>query len=185
VTVGDGPKVVPARPPVRLFVGAAEAPRLDLVAEKATELGVREIAVFRSERADRAPRDASWDKRRRRLERVAGAAALQAGWGAPPTVSGVLAFDDVLATPAPGHGYLLDPEADTTLDAALDRSPDGGTEVCLVIGPPAGFSRDEVGRAAAVGLRIVRLGDGVLRTETAAISALAVTVSALAGSGGA
>lgn len=178
VRVADAPRIAPIRPPIRLFVGAAEAARLDLVAEKATELGAREIAVFRSERADRAPGAASWDKRRRRLERVARAAALQAGWGAPPAISGVLAFEDVLATPAPGHGHLLDPEADTALDAALDRPPDGGREICLVIGPPAGFSRDEVARAAAAGLEIVRLGEGVLRTETAAISALALAVGA-------
>ncbi len=175
--VGDLPRNLPDRPRARLFVGAAEAPRLDLVVEKATELGAREIAVFSSERADRVPRDRAWEKRRDRLERVAAAAALQAGWGVPPTVSGVLAFDDVLSTPAPGHGYLLDPEATTALDAALDRSPAGDAEVCLVIGPPAGFSRGEVAAAAEAGLSVVRLGDGVLRTETAAIGALAVALA--------
>ena len=183
VRIAWEPRSTAERPPARLLVGLAEPARLDLIAEKATELGVRGLTLFRSERTGRVPDDDEWRRRSERLGRVAAAAALQAGWGTAPAISGVLAFDDVLATPAPGHGYLLDPEADTALDAALRRPPADGTEACLVIGPPAGFSRDEVARAVAAGLIPVRLGAGVLRTETAAISALAIAVAALEESG--
>lgn len=184
VHLAEQPRIGPPRVPLRLFVGIAEPPRLDLVVEKGTELGIASIGVFTSERADHSLAKRDWSKRRARLLRVADAAALQAGRGVTPEISGVLAFADVLTAPAPDHGHLLDPETTTALDAALARVPRGDEDVCLLVGPPAGFSRAEVDAAREAGMTVSRLGEGVLRTETAAIAAMAIALGALGHLGG-
>jgi 16S rRNA (uracil1498-N3)-methyltransferase len=172
VRATGAPREAPA-PRVALYQGLAEWNRIDVVVEKAVELGVGPVTLFTSERTRRVPGDDAWARRRERLDRVAGAAARQAGTAGVGRVRGLLAFDAIVAGIPAGEGFLIDPRGELTLPTAI---ADGGASarVSLVVGPDAGFSGSEVARAREAGLAVCRLGPTVLRAETAAVAALAI-----------
>lgn len=167
----------PALAPVILGVGLLDSARLDLVVEKATELGVRECAVVLTGRVRRVPEDAAWRRRADRLGRVVQAAARQSGRGRLMPVRGLVPFGDIVADTAPGTGFLIDPAGDIPLGAALRAAPPEHPRT-LLVGPEAGFARDEVDHAAAAGWTICTLGPAVLRAETAAVTAVALACDA-------
>lgn len=168
------PRARPAGVRVTLFQGLIEWGRMDTVVEKAVELGAAEVVVFASARARRVPDGEAWERRRERLGRVAAAAARQCGRAPVPPVRGLVPFGSI-TDGLEGEGFLIDPRGDAALRAA-SGAPAG--PVAVVVGPEAGFADDEVAAARAGGLAVRHLGPTVLRAETAAITALALTVSA-------
>ncbi len=161
-----GPQV----PAVHLWVGLADAGRLDLVAEKAAELGVVGLGVMVTARARRVPDEGAWAKRADRMARVAEAAARQSGRGTWPSPGPLVPFDHVLDHIVPGQGVMLDPrEAAPLADILRARPPD--QPVTILVGPDTGFDDAEVAAAQAAGVVTAGLGDGMLRAETAAIAA--------------
>ena len=159
----------PAR--VILFQGLAEWGRLDMVVEKAVELGVGEVTLFASERARRVPPPDAWERRRERLDRVAAAAARQCGRAPLPPVRGLVPFEHVLAHVPSGEGYLIDPRGDAPLPSVIGAAAE---RIALVVGPDAGFSDAEVTMSREAGLTVCHLGSVVLRAETAALAAVAI-----------
>lgn len=176
VRVASAPRAAPRRPDVELAIGLADWGRMDLVVEKITEIGVRRMTVFRSERAGRVPDAAAFARRRERMSRVAEAAMRQSGHAVAPEIAGIADLGDVLAEWGEGT-VLVDPRGTDTLGGVLRRR--AGGPIRLVIGPDAGFSEDEVTRARAAGCDVARLGEGILRAETAAIAAAAISADAL------
>jgi len=135
---------------------------LDLVVEKATELGVTHVLLFTCERAIAQPSPA----RVERLSRIAESAAKQSGRVRLPQVSGPVRFDDVLAPEA----LLFHPGAERSLTTAMGPRRD----LTAIVGPEGGLSPSEVERAVAAGCLLVGLGPRVLRAETAGIVACAL-----------
>lgn len=172
----------PATVPLSLWVGLADAGRLDLVAEKAAELGVSHLGVMVNERARRVPDAAAWRRRATRMSRLADAAARQSGRGVRPVQMGLVPFAHVLAEIPLGEGILLDPRADVSLVDAMRGRPAGGG-VTLLVGPDTGFSDTEVGAARDAGVDLAHLGAGVLRAETAGVTAVVIALGAMGGLG--
>ncbi|MFQ5666477.1 MAG: RsmE family RNA methyltransferase [Candidatus Binatia bacterium] len=140
--------------------------KLDLVVEKATELGVTEFLMFTCEHAVSHIRS----DRHLRWQRVARSAAKQCHRSTVPRVAGPVHFADVLQQ-APGALRLF----------FWERAPAGGLpavqqahptvrSVLAVVGPEGGFTQAEAGRAAAAGFQLVGLVPRVLRAETAALA---------------
>ena len=115
------------------------------------------------------------DKRREHWQGVAASACEQSGRVRLPLVDAPLPLKDWFgARPADVDAELiLQPGAPSPL--ACVSAPQ--TKVCLLIGPEGGFSDTEFEDAAIAGFRPVSLGPRVLRTETAAVAALAVMQS--------
>lgn len=176
------PRSAPPVVPLCLWVGLADAGRLDLVAQKAAEMGVHSLGVLVSERARRVPDTAAWQRRSTRMARLADTAARQSGRGVRPVQMGLVPFAHVLAEIPPGEGILLDPLAHHSLVDALRARPTGG-RVTLLVGPDTGFSGTEIGAARDAGIDVAHLGAGVLRTETAGIAAAAIALAAMGGFG--
>jgi 16S rRNA (uracil1498-N3)-methyltransferase len=170
------PQPGPSPAPVTLYQGLAEWGRLDVLVEKAAELGLERVVLYASARARRVPDPDAWRRRRGRFLRVAESAARQAGRAHLPRMDGLLAFDAVLAEIPPGEGFLLDPGAPLALSEAL---AEGRERVSLLIGPEAGLSDDERLAAEAAGLTPCTLGPAVLRAETAALVALSLSLAAV------
>jgi 16S rRNA (uracil1498-N3)-methyltransferase len=173
-----GPRV----PPVDLWVGLCEPGRLDLLVEKAAELGVRRVGVMVTARAKRVPDDDAWAKRMERMARVAEAAARQSGRGTWPVPGPLVPFADVLNHIAPEQGIVLDPRAAAPLAGVLAARA-GDTRVTMLVGPDTGFSDAEVDAALAAGATPASLGDAMLRAETAAIAAATLALAARGGLG--
>jgi len=163
--------------PLRLTLlqGIARGERMDLIVQKATELGAARLVPLACARSV-VRLDAQ--QAARRLEHwrgIAIAACEQCGRNRLPHIDAVTDFariaDRVRAVALdPGPRLLLDPQASRPLAAAV--AP--GTETAsLLVGPEGGFDPRELDLARSAGFEPVRLGPRVLRTETAPLAALA------------
>jgi 16S rRNA (uracil1498-N3)-methyltransferase len=159
---------------VTLVQGIARTERMDLVVQKATELGVAAILPVATARSvvklDR-------DSKARKLEHWRGivlAACEQCGRGRLPAVGEPRPLADALAAPPPdGLRVVLTPGAPVALAAAAR----GARAIELLVGPEGGLEDAEVAAAVAAGFHPCSLGPRVLRSETAAIAAIAVLQS--------
>ena len=145
---------------------------MDFVVQKATELGVKRITPVLTEygvvKLD-AKRAA---KRHEHWQGVAASACEQSGRTRLPLIDEPVALKQWFgAKPADADvDLILRPGAATPL--ANVKPP--ATKACILIGPEGGFSDTEYEDAEVAGLKAVSLGPRVLRTETAAVAALAV-----------
>jgi 16S rRNA (uracil1498-N3)-methyltransferase len=174
-------------PSVTLFQGVAKGDKMDAIVRQAVEVGAEEIvgvmtsrSVVRLDGAKRASRGERW-------RRIAKSAAEQAKRSAVPRVPDPLAFADALELFA---GYdrtvvLWEEHRGAGIAEALAglRGTDAA-RVALMVGPEGGLSAEEVQALVARGGVVASLGPTVLRTETAAVVALALAVAALGGMGG-
>ncbi len=157
--------------PVTLAVGMPANERMDLLVEKATELGVMGIQPLLCERSvlrlagDRALRKCEhW-------QAIAAAAAEQCARTRVPRVAPVLLFDRWLGSvDDTATRVLLSPRADLP---ALHAVAGAATALLTLSGPEGGLSAAEESAALAKGFVAARLGDRVLRAETAPLAVLA------------
>jgi len=158
---------------VTLIQGVARGERMDLIVQKATELGVTRIMPVFAERSV-VKVDAS--KSARKLEHwqsIAISACEHAGGNRVPEVAEPAALGDAVRALEPGFaGYLLAAGAHDSLAAAVRR--DVGRAVVLMIGPEGGLADAERDFAAANGFTACAMGPRILRTETAGLAALAI-----------
>ena len=156
---------------VTLYQAVPKGRHMDLVVEKATELGVGAIVPLRTEhgvvRLDRG------DGKVERWRRVALAAARQSQRLRVPEVREVIPF--ALAVEEAGNlGVLLHNGLGLpTLEEAIP-----GGKISLFVGPEGGFSEGELGLAVEKGVGLASLGPFRLRSETAGMVAVARTCAA-------
>jgi 16S rRNA (uracil1498-N3)-methyltransferase len=160
---------------IELIQGVSRGERMDIVVQKATELGVSRItpvitahSVVRLEGDKKEKRAAHWTK-------IAQSACEQCGRGVVPPVDAPQTFSSWIAGlgAGPGGRIVLHPGA----KSALPALPPLSERVLLLIGPEGGLSDAEVGQAGAAGFTPCALGPRILRTETAAIAAIAILQS--------
>jgi 16S rRNA (uracil1498-N3)-methyltransferase len=165
------PELEPA-PPVTLLVALIKFDRLELLLEKATELGVGAIRFVKAERSEKGLERGA-DKRLVRWNRIVQESSQQSRRARLPELFSPVPLKDALKLQAE-HRLFLDEERTglSLLDAfpAVDRSQ----HVAILVGPEGGWPDHEREAARQAGWTRVSLGPHVLRTETAAIAALAV-----------
>jgi 16S rRNA (uracil1498-N3)-methyltransferase len=164
----------PAGPLLTLIQALARGEKLDLVVQKATELGVGRIIPVTTERAVPRLETMRATSRRIRWQKIAREAARQSGRADVPEVEPVTSLTNaVLAAPRDALKLLLWEEArNTRLRTALPAKPPAS--IVVAVGPEGGFSADEVAGAKEAGFVAVGLGPRILRTETASLAALAL-----------
>ncbi len=151
--------------PLRLVLAQAalKADKMDLIVEKATELGVDEIVVYTSERS----LGHSSPERQSRWQRIARSAAKQSQRTVVPAIA-TLAFDLVLDRSEEMRILFCARGSTASLkDLGYPRET-----VLIVIGPEGGFSETETTRATARGFHLLGLGPRILRAETASVAAV-------------
>jgi 16S rRNA (uracil1498-N3)-methyltransferase len=161
---------------VTLVQGVSASEKMDFTVQKATELGVAALQPVIAARSVGRLSGERAELKRAHWRRVAVSACEQCGRNRVPEVHRLLSLAQYCrAAPAAGTRLLLSPRSELGLRAArLDGA------VALAAGPEAGFTAEEEALLAGAGFVPVRLGPRVLRTETAALAALAV-LNALAG----
>lgn len=155
-----------------LVQGISRGDRMDFVIQKATELGVKRITPVLTDHGMVRLDDKRADKRRSHWQRIAESACEQCGRTRPPLIDEPLPLNHWFGA---GHAkgstqLVLQPGASMPL-AGLDTVDE---KICLLIGPEGGFSEREYEDAGIAGFSAVSLGPRVLRTETAALTALAL-----------
>ena len=160
---------------VHLVQGVSRGERMDVVVQKATELGVKRISPVLTEYGVVKLEGSRASRRREHWQKIAESACEQCGRTRPPLIDEPLPLKTWFGskTSETDVDLILKPNAATSM-ASL-KAPT--TKVCLLIGPEGGFSDNEYEDAEISGFKAVSLGPRVLRTETAAIAAITVAES--------
>ncbi|HTB59558.1 MAG TPA: 16S rRNA (uracil(1498)-N(3))-methyltransferase [Polyangia bacterium] len=161
-----------------LICAVPRGPRMDLLVQKTSELGVARIVPVVTERSVARPDAEGADGKRARWEKIAREAARQCGRADLPIVDPPVALEVALAAPGlPARRLaLFEGEKARSLRAALAATEPAAT--ALLVGPEGGFAAAELAVARAAGFEAVGLGERILRVETAAIVAVALVASA-------
>ncbi len=159
---------------IYLFQGLPKADKMELIVQKAVELGAYQVipvatrrSVVRLDEKKAAAKVSRW-------QAVALAAAKQSRRGVIPQVCPVMSFKQALAyagdIPVKLIPYELADHMDKTRELIDNLEP--GQDIAVFIGPEGGFEEDEIETARASGAVPVTLGRRILRTETAGMTVL-------------
>ena len=162
-------------PKLTLFQGLPKNDKMELILQKTTELGVTQIIPLHSEYALQKPSR----NRYTRWHRVLISATKQSERAWLPELCNARAFEAALAQLNRfSRCLILNPYRDQGVQVqhiqTVLRETPRPTSIALFVGPEGGFSDPEVTRAVENGCSLVTLGRNILRTETAAIAAIAV-----------
>ena len=168
--------------PVRLvlYQGLPKADKMELIIQKAVELGAYRIVPVENARSVMKLSDGNKAERKiARWNTIAEGAAKQSGRGFVPEVSGVLSFPEAVKQ-AKERGRLLLPYENAegmaytreVICGFLKELSGTDREIGIFIGPEGGFSPREVELAEENGASVVSLGRRILRTETAGLCIL-------------
>jgi 16S rRNA (uracil1498-N3)-methyltransferase len=169
--------------PITLLLAVFKFDRMEWAIEKATELGVASIVPVIARRTEKHLAQAA-DKRVERWRRLAQEAAKQSRRADIPAIVEPITLAARLAQPSTAQQILLaEEERNTTLrqrvDAALASANADLPEFELAVGPEGGWTPEELALFAKHHWQSASLGPRILRAETAAISALAITSALL------
>ncbi|HZV98303.1 MAG TPA: 16S rRNA (uracil(1498)-N(3))-methyltransferase [Methylophilaceae bacterium] len=159
---------------VTLAQAISSGDRMDYTIQKAVEMGVAAIQPIASQRSVVKLNGERAEKRREHWQNVVISACEQSGRAIVPEVSASASLANWLGLiAATGNAFhtriTLSPTAEQTLADLL--KPEG--DICLLVGAEGGLSEEEIALAATHGFTPVRLGNRILRTETAGLAALA------------
>jgi 16S rRNA (uracil1498-N3)-methyltransferase len=161
---------------ITLIQGVAKGRKMDIIVQKAVELGVSVIQPFYAKRTIPRLDRRGEEKRLIRWKRVAVEAVKQCGRAMVPDIARPLKYDEAIED----HGDCLklipwEMERAAGLKDILEENASEGIEkVAVLIGPEGGFSEEDVREACDKGFLPVSLGPRILRTETAAIAVLGI-----------
>lgn len=175
-----------------LIQGLLKGEKMELVIQKTTELGVREIVPVITERSQ-----IKETRKSPRWRKIAEEASRQSGRTAIPVIHEPIPFDDLfhassaLLLPPRPKGIIFWEEGGMSLKEAVLRispspiRPFSESSFFIMVGPEGGFAKKEVDIAESRGLIITSLGKRILRAETAAIAATALVQFLFGDMGGA
>jgi 16S rRNA (uracil1498-N3)-methyltransferase len=161
---------------ISLGLGISRGDRMDLVVQKAVELGVNKITPLMTERCVVQFKGEKRPQRLLHWQKIVQHAAEQSGRTTLPSLLEVDSLQNWVSLQQ-GLKVFLDPYAETSLTELtpepMKTCPERSRRVTLLTGPEGGFSSSERDLATAAGFIPVRLGARILRTETASLAALA------------
>ena len=156
---------------VTLYMGLPKGDKMELIIQKAVELGVTAIVPVATARCivkldgkDAAKKQVRWQK-------IAAEAAGQSGRGIIPVVEMPISWKEALARFETTKTLLCYEGGGAPIGKLISPAD---TAVSLVVGPEGGFDAAEVEAVTAVGGKIATLGPRILRCETAPLAAIAV-----------
>ena len=160
---------------IHLVQGISRGERMDLVVQKATELGVKRITPVLTEYGVVKLSGERAEKRREHWQKIAIGACEQSGRTIPPKIDAPIRLRDWFGQPPQSVDaqLILLPGASASLTDIAAPS----TKVCVLIGPEGGFSETESDDAEIAGFQPVSIGQRILRTESAAIATIAIMQS--------
>ncbi len=144
--------------------------KMDYTLQKAVELGVTRIQPLQTNRAVVRLKQERAEKRLQHWQNVVVSACEQCGRNTVPKIEVILAFEEWVAATDPATTRLM---LSPHVEQSLRDCPTPTGEVSLVVGPEGGLNQEEVAFARVKGFTSVRMGQRVLRTETAPLAALA------------
>ena len=162
---------------VVLYQALPKSDKMDLIVQKAVELGVYKIVPVITARCVSRPAKSGYEKRVERYNKIALEAAKQSGRGIVPTVSEFMTINEVIEKSKEFDLFFVPYECEEqkTLKEILTSKSDVKS-VGFVIGPEGGFDLSETEKLHSSGIDTVTLGKRILRAETAGEAVLAMTM---------
>ena len=151
-----------------LYQGLPKGDKMELIIQKAVEIGVSEIVPVISSRCVSRPDKKSLSKKTVRWQKIAKQAAMQSGRGIVPKVRECISFNDAVKS-AKGDKVIFYELGGESVKTILKDKP---SEISMFIGSEGGFSSEEVNLVTENGGRKATLGKRILRAETAPLVAL-------------
>ncbi len=162
--------------PIRIVLALAlcKAPSFDWILQKSTELGVHQIVPLQTHHCAVQIPESRWNTRLERCRRIVQEAARQSGRSVVPVVGHPLHFGAFVAMEEfrNAERLLYYENSPNRWEGIVSDASESEWVVC--IGPEGGWHPTEVLRAQKAGFRICGMGPRVLRTETAALTAVSV-----------
>lgn len=173
--------------PVRitLYQGLPKADKMELIIQKAVELGAFRIVPVATKRAV-VKLDAKKEKSKlARWQAISEAAAKQSKRAVIPEIAPVMRFADALQEAQTMDVRLIPYEMTENMDKtrALLEGIKPGQQVAVFIGPEGGFAEEEIAQALERQVEPITLGKRILRTETAGMTVLSILMYELEGKG--
>ncbi len=171
---------------INILQGLPKAEKMELIIQKCTELGVKEITPVEMERCIVRLDEKSAIKKQERWQKIAEVAAKQSGRDLIPKINSVTNMKNICNMLA-DYDIVLVPyenEKNTTLKEVLSKLPKKDLKIAIIIGPEGGFEEEEIKILEKNNCKIVTLGNRILRTETVAIAMTSVILYELADFGG-
>jgi 16S rRNA (uracil1498-N3)-methyltransferase len=154
---------------LKLLQGISRGDHMDFCLQKAVELGVTEIQPIYTERCTVRIKKRHLQKKLDRWQKIITSATEQCGRTRISSLNTPLTLSDYFQQSPSQCGIVLDPTSDTSLS---QFSPPQES-ISILVGPEGGLSEQEIAIASVSGLHRVFMGARTLRTETAAITAIA------------
>jgi 16S rRNA (uracil1498-N3)-methyltransferase len=167
--IASAQQINPVESPLKIHLGQgiSRGDRMDFAIQKAVELGVSEITPLFTERCGVKLDGERLAKRNEQWQKIAISACEQSGRSVVPVVHPAIALPLWLAQQTKELKLTLHPWANDTIKTLIPNQ-----HIRLIIGPEGGFSEQEMAQATAADFIGIQLGPRVLRTETAALTAI-------------
>ena len=163
---------------IYLFQGLPKADKMELIIQKAVELGVHAIVPTEMSRCVVKLDDKKKKSKTQRWQTIAESAAKQSKRSAVPTVYDAVSYKEALNMAEKLDVLMVPYECADGMEATKTvlNKIKVGSKVGIIIVPEGGFEESEVEKAMAVGGESISLGKRILRTETAAITAVGMVM---------
>lgn len=169
-------KAVEPKTYVHIYQGLPKSDKMELIIQKAVELGVYEIVPVATKRSVVKLDDKKATKKIERWNMIAQSAAKQSKRSIIPKVSNVMSFSQALTYASELEMNIIPYENADGIDKSREiiKSIKGKKSLGIFIGPEGGFEEKEVEKATGIGTNIVTLGKRILRTETAGMAVMSI-----------
>ena len=158
---------------VTLLFALTKGDKIDLVLQKATELGVKKVALISTERTVVNYDNKDIDKKLTRFSKIMKEASEQSHRVIVPELLGVFDLKNLPKEVYSELNYVAYEKDANDISGAFSNL-EKGKSISILIGPEGGFSEQEINRLTTLGFIRTSLGKRILRAETAAINALSV-----------
>lgn len=169
---------------IKVYQGLPKGPKMEMILQKLTEVGVDEIILVQTKRTVVKVDDKKEDKKIERWERIIYEAAKQSKRGKIPKLSGVLSFKEALADMKENDFNIAPYENERTKSIKQAIKGVDIKNIGIFVGPEGGFEDTEIKAIEEIGGQSVSLGPRILRTETASLVASSIVLYELSDLGG-
>lgn len=169
---------------IKVYQGLPKGPKMEMILQKLTEVGVDEIILVQTKRTVVKVDDKKEDKKIERWERIIYEAAKQSKRGKIPKLRGVLSFKEALADMKENDFNIAPYENERTKSIKQAIKGVDIKNIGVFVGPEGGFEDTEIKAIEEIGGQSVSLGPRILRTETASLVASSIVLYELSDLGG-
>ena len=169
---------------IKVYQGLPKGPKMEMILQKLTEVGVDEIILVQTKRTVVKVEDKKEDKKIERWERIIYEAAKQSKRGKIPKLRGILSFKEALSDMGKNDLNIAPYENERTKSIKQAIKGQDINNIGIFVGPEGGFEDTEIKDIEDIGGQSVSRGPRILRTETASLVASSIVLYELSDLGG-